>query len=552
MVDPIALTKYIDKSAGLIKKTSKPSYLFFINLALPLIFSIIFNNFWFFVLFGIPSLISTFLITDKIVSGTVASFAINSRKSSVSFRQSEFINFLSNVVECSFYAAGIMFHIEFYALALGLSLSFGIRAFFLRTLGNSVSSALIKSSVRLFIVIAIFFLFYPHPSDTNLGRKVIVMSFLFSLLVIFLIYTISEPFKVFAKVDLFELMVAFFTDFLTGSTKSELPLLKLSEDGKAIVHMLSFYTWKDQKKGKHKATFLVPYVHPGPMGNIGSSNMPKIFHDNIENSLTFHGPCTHDLDLVKSEDVMNLVGDIKSAQLEQIGEKAKAVIGDHVCLLSIDGKTLAFADGDGDIDIGVGLASSDVFVDMHSSGLDSGFMVMYASSLQSLKLIEEAWQLKTEMAKTKDEYIVLGTAKGIVGGCDVRVAYLDVGKKIAFILFDSNNLQGRALLQQLEKEDKCKVLACSTDNHQRDNGRYVFEVLEEHLPEISQLIEKAKADAEFVIAHYAKVERTTKLLGDGYEILPNSAIAAGFLKIVLPFVITLALIFMVMAIMLWS
>ncbi|NCO84920.1 MAG: hypothetical protein COZ66_01005 [Candidatus Huberarchaeum crystalense] len=537
MADPIALTKYLDKSAPLIQKSSKQGLLFYVNLILPLIFSIIFNNVWFFVLFGISSLASTFLVRDK----------------NLSFQQSEFINLLSNVVECGFYAIGLIFHLEFYALAIGLSLSFGIRVFFLRTLGNSIGRALVKSSIRLFIIVAIFFLFYSHPSDTNLGRKIIAMSFLFSLLVIFVIYSISEPFKVFAKVDLFELLVAFFTDWFTGSTKSEKSLLKLSKDGKAMVHVLSFDTWKDQKKGQHKATFLVPYVHPGPVGNIGSSNMPKIFHDNIENSLTFHGPCTHDLDIVKNEDVMKLVGDIKSASLEQVGEKAKAVIGDRICLLNIGGKTLAFADGNGDIDIGVGLASSDIFVDMHSSSIDSDFSVMYASSLQSLNLIEEATSLKTKLAKIEQEYIILGTSQGIVGGCDIRVAYLDVGKKMVFILFDSNNLDGRQLLQSLEKTFKCKIIACSTDNHQRNNGKYMFEVLPEHIYEISRLIKEAKAGAEYVTASYGKVERITKLLGgDGYELLPNTAIAAGFLKFVLPFVITIALIFMVLAIMLWS
>lgn len=536
MADPIALTKYLDKSAPIIIKSSKPSSLFFINLALPLILSVIFSNIWFFTLFGISSLASTFLIKDK----------------TLSFRQSEFINLFSNVIECGFYAIGLIFHFEFYALALGLSLSFSIRVFFLRTLGNSLGGALVKSSIRLFIVVAIFFLFYSHPSDTNLGRKVMAMSFLFSLLAIFIIYSISEPFKVFARVDLFELIVAFFTDWFTGSTKSEIPLLKLSKDGKAIVHLLSFDTWKDQKKRQHKATFLIPYVHPGPIGNIGSSNMPKIFHDNIENSITFHGPCTHDLDLVKNKDVMNLVEDIKSTSLEQIGEKAKAVIGNRICLLDIGGKTIAFADGDGDIDVGVGMASSDIFVDMHSSSVDSGFSVMYASSLQSLNLIEEATSLKAELAKIEQEYIILGMSAGVVGGCEVKVAYLDVGKKIVFILFDSNNLNGRSLLHQFNEKFKCKIIACSTDNHQRNNGRYMFEVLPEHIYEISQLIKKAKADAEYVTASYGKVERITKLLGDGYEILPNAAVAAGFLKIVLPFVITIALIFMVLAIMLWG
>lgn len=534
MIDPISTTRHLDEISPVVKNISKPGLLFLINLLLPLALSFVFKNIWFFMLFGIPSLISSFFVKNK----------------KVSFSKADFVNFISNIIEGGFYAIGIIFHFEFYALALGLSFGFGVRVFFLRAFGLSLGNALVKASIRLFIIMAIFFLFYSHPSDTNLGRKVLAMSFLFLVLVMFIIYSISKPFRIFTKIDPYALAVAFFTDWFKGSTKTEEHLLKLSKDGKAIVHLLSFETYNSQKKGQPKATFLIPYIHPGPMGNIGSSNMPKIFHDNIKNSLTFHGPCTHDLNLVRHTDVMKLVGDIKSAPTEQLGKKAKAVFGDHMCLLDIGGKTLAFADGDGDIDIGVGIASSDIFVDMHSSGVDSVLDNIHAGSLQGLEFIDEARLLKTKLAKEKPENMAIGTSFGVIGGCEVRVAYLDVGKKIVFILFDSNNLKGRLLLRKLQIG--YKIIACTTDSHNRNNGKYIFEVLPEHLSEISQLIKKAKANAEPVIARYNKIERITKLFGDAYELLPNTGVILGFLKIALPFVITLALIFVVLAVMLWS
>jgi len=91
-------------------------------------------------------------------------------------------------------------------------------------------------------------------------------------------------------------------------------LLKISEDGKAIIHIIKFF---DENK-KEKCTFIIPYIHPGPFGNIGSSNMPKIFHDNIKNSFCFHGSCSHQLNLIVSKDVYKIADEINKINTKEI------------------------------------------------------------------------------------------------------------------------------------------------------------------------------------------------------------------------------------------
>ena len=75
-----------------------------------------------------------------------------------------------------------------------------------------------------------------------------------------------------------------------------------------FVPQVSFFF---RRENKMPVIFTIPNLHPGPMGEIGGGNLPKILHDNFDDeTLVAHGCATHDFNLVsesESEKVIDAV-----------------------------------------------------------------------------------------------------------------------------------------------------------------------------------------------------------------------------------------------------
>lgn len=61
-------------------------------------------------------------------------------------------------------------------------------------------------------------------------------------------------------------------------------------------------------EGSCKAGLIIPYIHPGPFRDVGSSSMPKVLSEGLGNRLggevlVAHGISTHELDLTKSSEI---------------------------------------------------------------------------------------------------------------------------------------------------------------------------------------------------------------------------------------------------------
>jgi putative membrane protein len=88
-----------------------------------------------------------------------------------------------------------------------------------------------------------------------------------------------------------------------------------------FVPQTSFFFQRE--KGK-PVIFTVPNLHPGPMGEIGGGNLPKVIHDNFEDeTLVAHGCATHDFNLV-SESEINKVIDAVQKSRRNLGYSALA------------------------------------------------------------------------------------------------------------------------------------------------------------------------------------------------------------------------------------
>lgn len=532
----------VKKSTKYIKNITFPrlSILIALDILIPLIFSIVFSNIAFLLLFGIPSVIATFV------------------PGGVKYRQAEIINFISTIIECIIFASGILifreygtYHIVYVSLAIAVSFTFAIRIFMYTVLKLSLQKAIMRSSIRLLIVFFIFSFF--RLGDVKfIGERVILIVSVFTLIIIDFIYLLSKPFEKTIGANPFEMTWAFFNDWIHGTNTVESPLMKGSEEGKVIVHIINF----TDKHKNLKANFIIPYIHPGPFGNIGSANMPEIFHKNIERSFTFHGSCTHELNLIKNSDVYTIKNDIKEkiselSDNENVSaEYGKFISDEKISVLQIDlpsPKRIVIYDGDGDIDVGIGIACSDAFIDLHSSGNDDEIINIFTK--RGMDIINKAKNLTENLKEIESREIRMGVAKGTVQDCDVRTAFFDLNERFALLLFDSNNMQNREILDILRQKFKFPIFACTTDQHYKDNGRFVIKITKDDISVISNLIEKAMNDADKVCAKFGKIEKNVRIMGKEYKIVDVANLMTMTLKFLLPFLILIITLFIFVAIM---
>ncbi len=537
------MTDDAKKATKYIKNVKFPrlTILIALDLLIPLVFSIVFSDFVFLLLFGIPSVIATFV------------------PGGIKYRQAEIINFISTIIECIIFAFGILIskeyeipNIVYISLAVAISFTFAARIAIYRTLKMSLQKAIVRSSIRLLIAF-FFFSFFKLGDVRFMGERLVLIVSMFTLIVITFIYLLSKPFEKTIGINPFDMAWAFANDWVNGTNTVESSLMKGSEEGSVVVHIINF----TDKHGNLKANFIIPYIHPGPFGNVGSANMPKIFHENIEHSFTFHGSCTHELNLIKNSDVYAIMNDIKE-EISHLADRdnenvlteyGKFISDGKISVLQVDSpylKSVVFCDGDGDIDVGIGLACSNVFIDLHSSGNDEE--IINASTKRGMEIINKAGNLIVNLKEIESRKIQLGIAKGTVQDCDVRVAFFDLNEPFALLLFDSNNMQNREILNILRQKFKFSIFTCTTDDHQRDNGKFMIEIAKDDVNDVSNLIEKAMNDTGDVYVKFGKIEKDVRVMGREYEMLQAANFMTVLLKFLLPFLIFITVFFVFVAI----
>lgn len=177
-----------------------------------------------------------------------------------------------------------------YAISLGFI--FGLRLLVLAAVADyrvprMVLPALTQS---LFGILAGMLLFSP-----SFAIFALVLHLVFGLGFAILIWMIETPLKRAFQIRGLAFINAFIAHMTDGSSKGMEKFFR--EIGEEIfVPQVSFFFRRE--KGK-QVIFTVPNLHPGPMGEIGGGNLPKVLHDNFEDEmLVAHGCATHDFNLV--------------------------------------------------------------------------------------------------------------------------------------------------------------------------------------------------------------------------------------------------------------
>jgi putative membrane protein len=193
----------------------------------------------------------------------------------------------------------------FYAISLGFI--FGLRLFVLVAIADyriprMILPAITQSGVG---ILAGMLLFTP-----SFGIFALVLHLVFGLGFTILIWMIERPLQRAFKIRGLAFINAFIAHMTDGSKGMEDFFREIGEE--IFVPQVSFFFRRNPGK---PVMFTVPNLHPGPMGEIGGGNLPKILHDSFDDeTLAAHGCATHDFNLVSESESLKVIDALKKSR----------------------------------------------------------------------------------------------------------------------------------------------------------------------------------------------------------------------------------------------
>lgn len=444
---------------------------------------------------------------SSIISGGIDQRGIDSLHGiNLKTKHSMFLSLLSMTFISAILIIGALFGAIFHAnvfincLLFGCILIFGLNTLILWSV-TKISfrrSAMIGTIQPLLIlamyVLVSYFSSYSPIIDSSLGSmilKVIVGSVIFILAIYSFITVVESPMKKNLGIGILDLLSLFIAHMNEGSKSLESLFDNMGEPISTVVTFISFRT----KKGI-KSLFVSPSVHPGPLGDIGGSNMPTILAERFNHfTMIAHGPSTHDFNPVATRELDKIESAIKTglekveyspkATLFKRYKEEKANIGVQFFNKGMVILSTFAPEGSDDIEFGVGLTmmtqsksrckvQDSIIVDCHNSftpesggvlpGNDEVFEIITA--IDKINLENEYHDIK--VGCYENPMNDLGKNEG-VGESGIKTMVIEVAnQKTAYILFDSNNMEigFRAEIIDTVKElgiDEVEVM--TTDTH---------------------------------------------------------------------------------------
>jgi putative membrane protein len=370
---------------------------------------------------------------------------------------------------------------------------------------------------------------------------------------------IDRPWRRSLGVSVLDFASGFVGHIAEGTRELEEFFEALGEEAVVPVTVLS----ARRPDGTEKARFVLPMIHPGPMGEIGGGNLPKRVAQNAD-GLGFppHATAGHDFNLVTEREVDTILDAVSRAgarieYTDTATPSRRATVGEATVTGQSIGDTALlvatyapnFAD---DIDYSVGLAAAAearahglteaMLVDAHNSnngleGPDLGHVV--PGSQDSFHLMEAVGAVADDLADAPRAPLELGVAweetpwtpKEGIGPLGIRVAVFAVaGETTAYVLIDGNNMEPglrEDIVAHLDAVDTAEVM--TTDTHvvntvsstNQVGGAIPHDALIER---IETLLDTALADCEPVEAGMATERARVTVFGnDRTETLASHA-----------------------------
>ncbi|MEM2893364.1 MAG: DUF2070 family protein [Candidatus Bathyarchaeia archaeon] len=370
------------------------------------------------------------------------------------------------------------------------------------------------------------------------------------------------------KFKLLPLLRAFIEAWSEGSRDSlEEYLYHIGVQRELAVDNLSFHS----PTGENLAAMVVPYIHPGPFRNVGSSELPYFIIERLEPQLKCpvvvpHGVSTHARDLTRSED-MNLILDALIStnggrisalcspmfRVEKGMAKATCQIFGDTALLTLTLSPKSFDDLPEELGCRIAYASrslgiSTIIIDAHNSILkefgykNSDIEDLYTAAMEAIQRARSEPQKEFSVGIFRKTPRDWGPREGMgPGGIAVLAIRLVDGRTYLYVVLDGNNMVSGLRERMMEAlihlgVEELEIL--TTDTHvvnatgASEKGYHPIGEMMDNDRLIGYVIEAAKASISNVKKGYASYYRTRlsglRVLGEGGLELLSNILDSGF------------------------
>jgi putative membrane protein len=472
-------------------------------------------------LLGVPALLSTLL--TKPFSELFGRNMTYDRSALVALLSLAVLSVISLITGLVSFVTGTPYN--YTTFAVGLSIVFAMRMLIL--LGISIKSlpkVLIPASLQtLFAGILMAY----YVNDPEVTFRLFVSSLIFVSSAFVFVRYVDYPMVKSFGVSSFDFVQDFIAHITEGSQDMENFFDKIGESIDAPVSVLAFR----RADGSTKALFITPYVHPGPMGEIGGGNLPAIVAGAFPGGITFvpHGTAYHDFNLVTADESEKIIeaarralgrvsytGQATRSAREQVGN-TKVLgqrFGDSVFLVSTQAPTSTE-----DIEFSVGFtamaegrvagARFATIIDAHNCtepfataiepGTRDSYNIIRASANASRRLVAApAGPLRMGAAASPP----ICTRLEGMGDLGIRVAVVEVdGQRTAYIVIDGNNMITGLRERIIEKLPVDDAEVMTTDTHSVNvlsGANYVGQKMDCDLlvETVQKLVDRAIGDLE--------------------------------------------------------
>ena len=446
---------------------------------------------------------------SSIMSGSLNQYGVKVLHGiNLKIKHSMFLSLLSMVfISLILIAGGIIstvFHMDLFinSLLFGCVLVYGFNTLVLWSttqIGFSKSAiiAFIQPILILALLVLILFLgsdasLFSTPLIINVTIKTMIACLIFILAIYSFISIAASPLKKNLGIGMLDLLSLFIMHMNEGSDRLESTFKDMGEPIDTIVTFISF-------RGANgiKSLFISPSVHPGPLGNIGGSNMPTILANKFDHfTMVAHGPSTHDFNPISVSEIDKIENCVKDG-LENIEYSKKAskfkrysmnaanvgvqFFNEGMVILS------TFApNGSDDIEFGVGLTmmtqsiskcdvKDSVIVDCHNSFTPESGEVLPGNPevfdlidiINKIETDEEEFSsirvgCHADTMETMDKHEGIGES-----GLKTMIVEVD-NQRTAYVLFDSNNMEigfRQEIMDAVKDLDIDEIEVMTTDTH---------------------------------------------------------------------------------------
>ena len=358
-------------------------------------------------------------------------------------------------------AGGIRYLPLFYGISLGFI--FGLRLFVLVAISDYHVPRMIlpAASQSALGVVAGFFLFSP-----GWAAFAIILHIVFGLCFAILIWLIERPLYRAFRIRGLAFVNAFVANMTDGSKKEMEDFFRDVGEEIYVPQVCLFF----KRETKKPVLFTVPNLHPGPMGEIGGGNLPKVIHDRMEEeTLVPHGCASHDFNLVAENEVEKVVEAIDRSKKDRVYQPGATRSGILTCgtvkilyqrfgnaILMVSTRSPEMTE---DLEYSIGMAVMAeghrwfphvAFVDAHNCMTDLSSAVLPATLTATEYQRGAAEAMETASTAGLHPFSVGYAGRRLpysrdegFGDLGVQVMVVQTeGQKTAYVLFDGNNMAG--------------------------------------------------------------------------------------------------------------